>query len=160
LRKQLPTEKRIKVLMLAQEQMERNRRPEKAKLVGKRLSQLCAKENTVVTIRFRDGGQDFSEWDLNGEGCVIDCRPCQAGIWCGTYVVNCDKLKVGGTVVIFTHDAGRSVVNYRIASLTPGPAAAKYPDHKPDNMTLHDAGPARPALTAAQHNKYPRGRNA
>jgi hypothetical protein len=146
LRDRLPTERRIKVLMIALEHLETSGFKTAAGLIHKRLQRLCAKQNTAITIRFKDGGQDFSEWDINSEGCVIDSRPCQAFAWCGVFVMNYDKLKVGGTVKIFRHDVGMVLMmNYRIAILTTGPAPIKYPDHKPDNMVLHDAaGTAAP----------------
>lgn len=172
LRRRLPTERRIKVLMIAWGGFERNQLVANANFVRARLQQLCAKENTAVTIHFEDGGQDFHEWDLNAEGCVIDSRPFQATMWCGDCVVNFEKLKVKGKVIIFRHHTGRMVVNYRIRALTPGPAAGqvKYPEHKPNPSVMDDkvsretrktARETRAVpVTAEQHNKYPRGRFA
>lgn len=40
------------------------------------------------TIHFVDNGQDFLEWDLDHNGVVVDCRPCQASVWNGTKVLN------------------------------------------------------------------------
>jgi hypothetical protein len=140
LRGALPTEKRIKVLMIALDHLEQNHVIANAGLVRKRLQQLCHRNNTAVTILFEPGKKDFSEWDLNAEGCVIDCRPCQAFAWCGNYVMNFEKLKVGGKVAIFTHDSGKLAMNYRIKALVYGPAAGllKYPEHKPNASLMHD----------------------
>lgn len=54
----------------------------------------------VTTIHFEDHGQDFLEWDLDVNGKVIECRPFQAGIWCGRYVVNHTSLRKGGRVIL------------------------------------------------------------
>lgn len=138
LRAALPTEKRIKALMIALDHLERNRVVHNAELVRERLQQLCAKENTAVTICFVDGGQDFFEWDLNAEGCVIDSRPFQVSHWGGSYVMNYDKLRVGGRVIVFMNTAGKLTMNYKIKALRPGPAPMKYPDHKPRYQVLHE----------------------
>lgn len=58
----------------------------------------CAKVATTVT--FEDHGQDFLEWDLDAMGKIIECRPFQAGIWCGRYVVNHTNLRKGGHVIL------------------------------------------------------------
>ncbi|GAH82866.1 unnamed protein product, partial [marine sediment metagenome] len=31
----------------------------------------------MITVLFKDEGQDFLEWDINDEGEVVDCRPLQ-----------------------------------------------------------------------------------
>jgi hypothetical protein len=140
LRRILRTEKRIKVLMLALGHLEQHHVIANAELVRKRLRQLCSRDNTAITIRFVDHGQDFSEWDLDKDGFVIDSRPCQATQWCGNCVMNFGKLRAGGKVVIFTHTDGKLTMNYRIQSLTPGPAAGqvKYPEHKPKASLMHE----------------------
>jgi hypothetical protein len=138
LRTALRTENRIKVLMLALDDLERKHVIENARLIRRRLNHLCAKERTAITIRFVEGEKDFSEWDIDSQGCVIDSRPCQASVWCGAFVMNHDRLKVGGKVTLFTHGSGKLVVNHRIAALTPGPAPMKYPDHKPNSALMHE----------------------
>lgn len=67
------------------------------KAVQRRLRQLAS---VMVTITFEDHGQDFLEWDLDTAGKVIECRPFQAGIWCGRHVVNHKSLKKGAYVIL------------------------------------------------------------
>lgn len=50
----------------------------------------------MKTIVFEDHGQDFLEWDIDGKGIVVGCRPFQGSIWCGIRVLNHRTLKVGG----------------------------------------------------------------
>lgn len=54
----------------------------------------------AATITFEDHGQDFLEWDLDVAGKVIECRPCQAGFWCGRHVVNHKSLKKGTVLIL------------------------------------------------------------
>lgn len=63
----------------------------------RRLRQLA---NVTTTICFEDHGQDFLEWDLDAVGEVIECRPFQAGFWCGRHVVNHKSLKKGVYVIL------------------------------------------------------------
>lgn len=44
----------------------------------------------MITVFFKDEGQDFLEWDINDEGKVVACRPFQGDIWIGTTVHNKD----------------------------------------------------------------------
>lgn len=128
LRWSLPDEKRIKVLMIALQRLEGvnlqgSTIKAKQRLFRNRLAELCAQKNTAVTIIFQPGEKDFSEWDLNAEGFVIDSRPCQASVWCGDHVVNFAKLRSGGEVVLFTYHSGKIVLKHRIKALVYGPAA-------------------------------------
>src|SRR4051812_18531426 len=52
----------------------------------------------LLTVRFEDAGQDFSEWDISN-GVIIDSRPFQATIWMGLIVLN-ETLGVGSMVEI------------------------------------------------------------
>ena len=49
----------------------------------------------MKTIRFRDDGQDFLEWDIDSTGKILACRPFQGFVWCGARVVNHRTLKPG-----------------------------------------------------------------
>lgn len=68
--------------------------------VRRRLHQYA---QVATTITFEDHGQDFLEWDLDVQGKVIECRPFQAGVWCGRTVINAkyrDEMRKGGKVVL------------------------------------------------------------
>jgi hypothetical protein len=59
----------------------------------------------MLTVHFVDEGQDFLEWDINGEGKVVACRPFQADIWVGTKVqVHNKNIKRGDLLDITTPD--------------------------------------------------------
>jgi hypothetical protein len=53
----------------------------------------------AMTILFTDRGQDFTEWDVDADGVVIDSRPFQAWMWCKYRVVN-EDLRPGDHVQI------------------------------------------------------------
>ena len=42
----------------------------------------------MKTIRFKDEGQDFLEWDMDDTGTVVACRPFQADVWVGVHVLS------------------------------------------------------------------------
>lgn len=68
-----------------------------------------------MTIHFVDHGQDFLEWDLNGEGRVIACRPALEWAYKGAKVFEPEKLQPGHGVR-FTQPAieGSFVVKYPV----------------------------------------------
>lgn len=70
----------------------------------------------VYTIHFEDHGQDFLEWDVDGAGLVVGCRPYQAGIWCGCKVIGTPH--PGKVVVIQRAHAANTSVNYPVLKLT------------------------------------------
>ncbi len=39
----------------------------------------------MITVIFKDEGQDFLEWDID-KGKVVACRPFQEWLWLGTLV--------------------------------------------------------------------------
>lgn len=60
----------------------------------------------MKTLMFEDDGQDFMEWDIDGTGFVVACRPFQSFVWCGMRVVSAEvgkypqilmKKKIDGT---------------------------------------------------------------
>lgn len=56
---------------------------------GQGVCSSCIRDATVTrTIEFEDGGQDFTEFDLDATGMVVDVRPCQAWLWQGRFVSN------------------------------------------------------------------------
>ena len=78
----------------------------------------------MKTIRFKDEGQDFLEWDVDGSGKVVACRPSQGWLWVGTLVVNVDSLTQGGTCLIRNaHTHGPVELVHPIAAITHTPAA-------------------------------------
>jgi len=67
------------------------------------------------TIRFEDHGQDFLEWDLDDQDCVITARPFQHSIWAGHQVSN---VEVGECPVISGKELERPLtMNYAIVSI-------------------------------------------
>lgn len=67
----------------------------------------------MITVFFVDDGQDFLEWDLNGEGEVVACRPFQSDIWVGTKVHNKD-IKPGDYPDITTSDGIRRTLIHAV----------------------------------------------
>lgn len=54
----------------------------------------------VITIMFEDQGQDFLEWDIDESNTVVASRPFQAGVWCGSVVLNERPLEIGDRLVL------------------------------------------------------------
>jgi hypothetical protein len=53
----------------------------------------------MQTIHFEDHGQDFLEWDIDGDH-VVDSRPLKGWLWKGAFVVNPLELVVGGKITV------------------------------------------------------------
>jgi hypothetical protein len=62
---------------------------------------------TLTTVRFRDGGQDFLEWDIDTKGKVVACRPGQAEFWCGSQVTS--QPQVGEKLQFYSRLSGKVV---------------------------------------------------
>lgn len=60
----------------------------------------------MKTFVFEMTNQDFSQWDVNAKGIVVDCRPCQAWVWCGARVLF--DPKVGDKPVILPKGAKKN----------------------------------------------------
>lgn len=77
---------------------------------------------TVTRITFEDHGQDFLRWDIGEDGKVRNCGPHQAWIWDGRKVLNLDKLKVGGFIVVSCIEKERKSMQlcYRIEFIEKG----------------------------------------
>ena len=60
----------------------------------------------MITVVFKDDGQDFLEWDIDNKGEVVDCRPFQGEIWIGT-VVHDKDIQPGHHLNITTTDGAR-----------------------------------------------------
>lgn len=71
----------------------------------------------VKTIRFQDHGQDFLEWDLAADGQVVDCRPCQAWMWCRARVTNAASLRKGSIVKYSMPGVDASDIRYPLVSV-------------------------------------------
>lgn len=37
----------------------------------------------MLTVNFKDEGQDFLEWILNNDNVIVDCQPFQSRVWVG-----------------------------------------------------------------------------
>jgi hypothetical protein len=68
---------------------------------------------SLITIVFEDDGQDFLEWDIDGEGKVVGCRPFQGWVWNGTQVHNKD-IKPGDHLDITTHTGNRMTLAHAV----------------------------------------------
>jgi len=49
-------------------------------------------------IEFEDQGQDFTTWEIDENGLIVDCKPFQASVWCGGIVPNHARLRAGSRV--------------------------------------------------------------
>ncbi|WP_193222238.1 hypothetical protein [Alkalilimnicola sp. S0819] len=69
----------------------------------------------MQTIRFEDQGQDFLEWDIDQEGVVVDSRPFQRHVWCGTQV---QDVAIGQQPTVITPHVGvAGLLNYRVVHI-------------------------------------------
>jgi len=72
----------------------------------------------MITVVFVDDGQDFLEWDIDGEGKVVDCRPFQGWVWNGTIVHNKD-IKPGDHLDITLPRGTRTKLNHAVEKVIP-----------------------------------------
>ena len=69
----------------------------------------------IKTIHLQDHGQDFLEWDVDAEGNVVACRPCQAWVWVGYVVLNdVYTLQRGDVLRIKRKDGTQTTLNYPV----------------------------------------------
>ena len=123
LRSSLHHEHDVAIVRAALSLCEQKGQKTKAKLLTSKLRQLCAKSLTLMTLRFADAGQDFLEWDLDANGCVIDSRPFQASTWVGMRVIDPMHLCLGQTPAIVSWtDWQESILRYPIVKITNGGA--------------------------------------
>jgi hypothetical protein len=69
----------------------------------------------AMTVQLEDRGQDFTEWDLDEDGVVVACRPCQEIVWCGVKVRNHATLRCGSTLLLTLSDGRETTLNYKAA---------------------------------------------
>lgn len=74
-------------------------------------------------IHFEDHGQDFLWWDIDEEGCVIDCGPFQADVWIGVLTSFPKNINVGDKL-IFVGNFGPRELNYRVEKIVDIPHAS------------------------------------
>jgi len=67
------------------------------------------------TIKFKDHGQDFLEWDVK-DGVVVACRPFQAWAWKRTKV-DMTKAKEGQLLPIITTSGEAMTIKHPIAEI-------------------------------------------
>ena len=80
------------------------------------LADIVHQRNTVVTVHFKQESQDFSKWEINASGYVINSAPCQAWNWVGCRVLN--TLFVGGEVAITDcYNCDTIIIKYPITKL-------------------------------------------
>jgi hypothetical protein len=70
----------------------------------------------VITIVFVDDGQDFLEWDIDGEGKVVDCRPFQAWLWVGMVVQN-KTIRTGDHITYKAKDGARHTLVHAVENV-------------------------------------------
>lgn len=70
----------------------------------------------MLTVTFKDEGQDFLEWDIEN-GVVVACRPFQEWLWKGTKIHN-RKIRPGDRLEISGSDGVRRTINYPVESIT------------------------------------------
>jgi hypothetical protein len=91
------------------------------------------------TIHFADQGQDFLEWDLDRNGVVVDSRPFQATIWCGTKVLN--RQIAPGAYVRAKVITGRELeLKYPVVSIAPKTIDETYTCYVVRRTTSGDRG--------------------
>ena len=72
----------------------------------------------MKTIFFEMTDQDFSQWDIDIDGFVTECRPCQNWVWRGTQVVAPDKPKKGDLLsVILKNSKIRVLLRHRVSDV-------------------------------------------
>ena len=62
----------------------------------------------MITVTFKDEGQDFLEWDIE-DGVVVGCRPYQDWVWKGTKVTVPEERIRAGVRLSIINTAGVQV---------------------------------------------------
>mgnify|MGYP000979857946 CR=1 FL=1 len=71
----------------------------------------------MLTVTFEDRGQDFLEWDIDGDR-VVDCRPFQADVWCRVTLLTTETEIEHGTRITFKNPYGDVLtLNYPVTGL-------------------------------------------
>ena len=70
----------------------------------------------MLTVTFKDEGQDFLEWDIE-KGKVVACRPFQEWVWKGVKVHN-RKILPGDRLEITGKDGIRLTIIHPVESVT------------------------------------------
>ena len=69
----------------------------------------------MLTVTFKDEGQDFLEWDIN-KGKIVACRPLQQWVWKGMEVHN-KKIRPGSYLEISGEDGIRRTLSHPVESI-------------------------------------------
>jgi len=69
----------------------------------------------AVRLELEDHGQDFTTWDLDEDGVVIDSQPFQASVWRGVRVRNHRLLRAGAQLQLTLEDGRELTLNYPVA---------------------------------------------
>lgn len=66
----------------------------------------------VTKVELVDRGQDFTEWHLDEDGVVVDCKPHQAEIWRGVKVRNHHQLRAGVRLHLLLANGDERTLDY------------------------------------------------
>lgn len=98
----------------------------------------------AMTLRFEDDGQDFLKWDLDADGVVIDCWPCQGRIWIGAHVLSFADLREGQRPTVRLKgervSARPHAIKHRIASIDLAPGYTPAVLRKVAPFAPHETG--------------------
>ncbi|MEQ8685476.1 MAG: hypothetical protein RIE86_09290 [Imperialibacter sp.] len=85
-------------------------------MIRRAIRKKISQSTEVKRYHFEDEGQDFTYWDIDSEGTVVDCGPFQATIWVGKRVEL--PIHIGQRPLIEDEDTGGwREMNYRIESI-------------------------------------------
>lgn len=73
----------------------------------------------MKTIHFEDNGQDFTRWQIDDAGMVVDSQPFQAYIWVGSIVLNHATLKAGDQLHLQMKDGHVMTLRHLVDSVEP-----------------------------------------
>lgn len=79
----------------------------------------------MKTIYFQDNGQDFTHWQIDDKGMVVDSQPFQAHIWTGCKVLNHAIIQPGDEVYLQLKDGHEMTLRHLIEGVTPINSAPK-----------------------------------
>lgn len=71
----------------------------------------------ATRVHLVDQDQDFTEWDLDAGGVVLDSRPFQAEVWRGVRVLNHLSLRIGQQLQLELADGTRRPLKYPAAGV-------------------------------------------